>query len=75
MTADGLLALAGPTLDHTVAADCRGITVLFRGADDDLEAIKAVVEADPAVKAGRLRSEYLTWYVPKGAVIHLPPIS
>lgn len=53
---EGRLVLAGPFLD---AGEIRGIFVL---AVDTLEEAQALVEADPAVQAGRLSMELHPWY-------------
>jgi uncharacterized protein YciI len=57
---DGLLLAAGPLDDPRL----RGLCV-FRGPAAD---VRPLVEADPAVRAGRLRAEVLTWWVPSGAL-------
>ncbi len=59
MAAAGKLVIAGPFMDN---GDLRGLYV-FRAASAD-EA-KALVESDPAVKAGRLRFELHPWYAAK----------
>lgn len=56
------LAIAGPMGDDT---PLRGIFV-FRTTDP--ERIRRLVEADPAVAAGRLRMDLLPWYVPEGTL-------
>lgn len=50
---------AGPFSGHP---DILGIVVI---AADNLDAAKAIAEADPAVKAGHHRVEYVEWYVAK----------
>ncbi len=50
---------AGPFAGNN---DVLGIVVI---AADNLDAAKAIAEADPAVKAGRHRVEYVEWYVAK----------
>ncbi|MEP7270695.1 MAG: YciI family protein [Acidobacteriota bacterium] len=60
MAATGKLVAAGPMLDN---GDLRGI-FLFK-VDSVDEAIKLAAE-DPAIKAGRLTLELLTWMAPRG---------
>jgi uncharacterized protein YciI len=60
MAKDGKLLLAGPFTDNT---DLRGMFV-FQTAS--IEEARALSEADPAVKAGRLRIELHPWLSPKG---------
>ncbi|HEX4946293.1 MAG TPA: YciI family protein [Blastocatellia bacterium] len=50
---------AGPFSGHP---DVLGIVVI---AADNLDAAKAIAEADPAVQAGHHRVEYVEWYVAK----------
>ncbi|MBI1761921.1 MAG: hypothetical protein HYR56_10845 [Acidobacteria bacterium] len=50
---------AGPFNGHP---DVLGIVVI---ATDKLETAKAIAEADPSVKSGQHRMEYLQWYVAK----------
>lgn len=50
---------AGPFSGHP---DVLGVVVI---AADNLDAAKAIAEADPAVKAGHHRVEYVEWYVAK----------
>jgi uncharacterized protein YciI len=63
MGAAGKLVIAGPFMDN---GDLRGLYV-FRVASAD-EA-KALVESDPAVKAGRLRFELHPWYAAKNITV------
>jgi len=56
----GKLLLAGPFTD---GGDLRGMFVF---KVDSMEEAKALAEADPAVKAGRLRVEFHPWYSAKG---------
>ena len=51
----GILLIAGPMGDN---GELRGIVVL---KVNSMEEAKALVEADPAVKAGRLRVELHPW--------------
>ncbi len=60
---EGKLLVAGPMGDDS---KLRGIFIL------DCESVaeaQALVETDPAVKAGRLRAEYHTWWTARGTVI------
>lgn len=58
----GKLVEAGPVQDHGDGA-LRGVC-LYRGdAVASLDELKALVEADPSIQAGRLRADYATWYV------------
>ncbi|GGK88917.1 YciI family protein [Rufibacter glacialis] len=61
MAADGKLTLAGPFMDD---GDMRGIFIFNVKT---MEEAKALTEADPAVKAGRLIMELHPWYAQKGA--------
>lgn len=63
MVASGDLVLAGPFIDD---GELRGMFV-FRV--DSMEAAKALTEADPAVKAGRLIVEIHPWYSARGITI------
>lgn len=55
----GKLLLSGPFLDD---ADLRGVCLYDV---ENLEQARALGEADPAVRAGRLRFEYRRWYGPR----------
>ncbi|GAA4309485.1 YciI family protein [Nibribacter koreensis] len=61
MAADGKLTMAGPFMDD---GEMRGIFIFNVKS---LEEAKALTEADPAVKAGRLIMELHPWYSMKGA--------
>jgi uncharacterized protein YciI len=63
MGAEGKLVIAGPFVDD---GDLRGLYV-FRAAS--AEEAKALVESDPAVKAGRLRFELHPWYAAKNITV------
>jgi uncharacterized protein YciI len=58
----GKLVIAGPMGDN---GDIRGILVYKTST---VEEARAIAEADPAVKAGRLRVELHKWFVTKGAL-------
>lgn len=58
----GKLVIAGPLGDN---GDIRGILVYKTATVDEA---RAIAEADPAVKAGRLRVELHKWFVTKGAL-------
>ena len=58
---EGKLDIAGPFLDD---ADTRGICIYNVKT---IEEAKALAEADPAVKAGRLKVIVRPWYSMKGA--------
>jgi uncharacterized protein YciI len=64
MADSGDLVIAGPMGDDT---GLRGIFV-FRTLDQDK--VRALVEQDPSVQAGRLQVDLMRWYIPRGA---LPP--
>lgn len=64
MAARGKLLVAGP-LDDQPDESLRGICIY--GAESLAEA-RALAEADPMVKAGRLRVEVMTWWTEKGAL-------
>jgi uncharacterized protein YciI len=63
MAAAGKLVIAGPFMDN---GDLRGLYV-FRVAS--AEEAKALVESDPAVKAGRLRFELHPWYAARNITV------
>jgi uncharacterized protein len=63
MGAEGKLVIAGPFMDN---GDLRGLYV-FRAAS--AEEAKALVESDPAVKAGRLRFELHPWFAAKNITV------
>lgn len=62
----GRYILTGPFADRE---DPRGLIVMRA---ESLEAARAVVEADPAVRAGTLRAELRPWYSAKGIAV-VPP--
>ncbi len=61
MAKDGKLVIAGPFLDNT---DLRGIFIFDVAS---LEEAKALTEADPAVKAGKLIMELHPWMAQRGS--------
>lgn len=61
--AEGKLVIAGPFTD---GGDLRGLYV-FRVAS--MEEAKALVETDPAVKAGRLRFEIHPWFAARNITV------
>lgn len=63
MWRDGYALIAGP-FGGGADDPMRGI-VLFRG-DLDMEKVRELAEADPAVKAGRLRVDVRPWYTGAG---------
>jgi uncharacterized protein YciI len=62
MGESGKMMVAGPFGDQRDQA-LRGACIYRVGS---VEEARALAEADPAVKAGRLRVEVVTWYVGKG---------
>lgn len=62
LAAEGKLVVAGPFLDQTGDHALAGLFI-FRV--DSAEATKALVETDPAVKAGRFTYEIVPWLGPK----------
>ena len=63
----GKLLLAGPFTD---GGDLRGMFVF---KVDSMEEAKALADADPALKAGRLRVELHPWYSAKGIRVDVTP--
>jgi uncharacterized protein len=59
----GKLVVAGP-LDHQPDPSMRGLA-LYKTS---LEEAKTLAEEDPAVKAGHLKVEVMTWHTEKGAL-------
>ncbi len=64
--AAGRLLLAGP-VHLATQGDIRGVNVFRHDAYPSIDALQADVAADPAIKAGRLQSELMTWFVPAGS--------
>jgi uncharacterized protein YciI len=60
MAESGHLLVAGPFQD---GGDLRGIFVFGKGTREEL---RAMVDEDPAVKAGRLVVDLYTWYAAAG---------
>jgi uncharacterized protein YciI len=60
MAAEGKLNVAGPFLDD---GEMRGIYIFDSGNEDE---VRKLVEADAAVKAGRLTYEIHPWMTQKG---------
>ncbi|MEQ8675174.1 MAG: YciI family protein [Aggregatilineales bacterium] len=59
----GNLIAAGPFID--APDNLRGISILKANS---VEEAQALVDADPAAQAGRIRMEVITWCVEKGAL-------
>ena len=64
LAAEKKIAYAGPFEDFS-GRNVRGMFILRTASLDEA---KAWVETDPAVKAGRLKPEFLKWFVEKGAL-------
>ena len=64
LTKTGQLAVAGPFGDQEDES-LRGLAI-YRV--DSLEEARSLAEADPAVQAGRLETEIMTWYTLSGAL-------
>ena len=64
MAEAGKLVVAGPLGDQVDPA-MRGLCLYRVGSLDEA---RRLAEEDPAVKAGRLRVEVMTWYTEKGAM-------
>ena len=58
----GQLLHAGPFEDHS-GRNVRGMFIL---KTDSVDTAREWVSTDPAVKAGRLKPEFLRWFVEKG---------
>lgn len=68
----GQVVTNGPVLDQ-VDESLRGLTFYRTGS---LEEARRLAECDPAVRAGRLAVEVMTWYCPAGTMIeHGTPVS
>jgi hypothetical protein len=64
---EGPLAAAGP-VEGSPGSKVVGICLYRIGAHE----ARSLAEADPAVQAGRLRVEVLSWSVPRGALATAP---
>lgn len=64
MGESGKMVIAGPLGDQQ-DKNLRGMCVYRVGSIDEA---RKLAEDDPAVKAGRLRVEVMTWYVEKGYI-------
>ena len=60
----GQVVTNGPVADQSDGS-LRGLTFYRTGS---LEASRRLAEADPAVRAGRLAIEIMTWYCPPGTM-------
>jgi uncharacterized protein YciI len=60
----GLVATNGPLLDQPDPS-WRGLTFFRTGSPDEA---RRLAEADPAVRAGRLAVEVMTWWCPAGSL-------
>lgn len=60
---EGKLIIAGPFID--APDDLRGLFILKAGS---IEEAQTFVDDDPAVQAGRLKMQVITWCVQKGAL-------
>jgi uncharacterized protein YciI len=63
MSARGALLVAGPFSDQEDET-FRGICVY----STDLEETRRLCEADPGVRAGRMRADVLSWWTKRGAL-------
>ncbi len=61
---EGKIFKAGPFEDFSG----RNVRGMFIMKTDSLEEARAWVATDPSIKAGRLKAEYLKWYVEKGSL-------
>ena len=64
LASEGKLFKAGPFEDYS-GRNVRGMFIL---KTDSLEQAREWVQSDPSVKAGRLKPEYLKWFVEKGSL-------
>ena len=67
LRAQGVLVAAGPFTDQADVS-CRGFCLFRTG----LEETRALAEADPSVRAGRLAVDVMTWWTPPGAIVFPP---
>ncbi len=64
LRASGHIVTNGPVIDQPDPS-LRGLTFYRTGS---LEQARELAEADPAVRAGRLAVEIMTWYCPPGTM-------
>jgi uncharacterized protein YciI len=64
LRASGHVVTNGPVIDQPDPS-LRGLTFYRTGS---LEEARRLAEADPAVRAGRLTVEVMTWYCPPGTM-------
>ena len=64
LRASGQVVTNGPVIDPPDPS-LRGLTFYRTGS---LDRSRALAEADPAVRAGRLVAEIMTWYCPPGTM-------
>ncbi len=64
LRASGHVVTNGPVIDQPDPS-LRGLTFYRTGS---LEEARRLAEADPAVRAGRLTVEIMTWYCPPGTM-------
>ena len=70
MRQSGKMKVAGPL---EVAPDYPIRGICFYDGSLSEEEVRKLVEADPAVKAGRLTVEVIKWWLPKGGVVFPKP--
>lgn len=64
LRAEGVIVTNGPVIDQPDAS-LRGLSFYRTGS---IERSRALAESDPAVRAGRLIVEIMTWYCPPGTM-------
>jgi uncharacterized protein YciI len=65
LRASGQIVTNGPVVDQPDES-LRGLTFYRTGS---LKEARRLAQADPAVKAGRLAIEVMTWYCPPGTMV------